>query len=91
MKKINYKGTEFAVVDDIKMNGEDRLIAVLPNHVYDYENTGLDTDDSLLKVDYNVHKEYDNGVAVFHIVNDETGYLAGYYGLAPNDPEVTVI
>lgn len=91
MKKINYKGAEYVVVDDIKMNGEDHFVAVAPFYAMNYQNEGIDTEESLLKIDYNIHKKYEDGSSVFHIINDDTGYLVGYYGLAPHDPEVTVI
>jgi hypothetical protein len=80
MKKINYEDSEFVVVDEIKRNNMEGYIVVLDEYVEEYKFNGIDTD-NLLVMDYNPHKVYPGGTEVFHIINNETGLLAGYYGL----------
>lgn len=90
MKEITYRGNKYVIADEITINGNKGYILLEKEYVAPYDISGLDHEESLLKLDTNIHKEYDNGIEAFYIIDDETGLGVGYYGILKNDPELIV-
>jgi hypothetical protein len=85
---VKYQGKEYEVVDKIKVDGDNALVLLEHNYILHYENEGIDGEDSVLRFDDTPVKMYENGWDAIHIINNETGYGVGLYGIMEDDPEL---
>lgn len=90
MTKVVYQNKTMTIVDINPMNPES-FILVEPPYSVIYEETGIDTKESILKIDYNIAKVYASGDHVYYVIDSDTGLAVGYYGVHRHDPELELV
>ena len=81
MNTVQHNNKEYTIVDTIKVNDKESAVLVLPEYVTEYNINGIDTQEGILKIDYNVYKKNTDGSDVYYIIDNSTGLSVGYYGL----------
>lgn len=90
MTRAEYKGKEMVIVD-IMPNDANSFIVVEPGYEAIYKETGVDTKESILKIDFNIAKVYDTDEHVYYIIDNDTGKAVGYYGVHRGDEELLLL
>lgn len=87
MTKAEFQGKDVEIVD-ILHSDANSFILVEPGYGVIYKETGIDTKESILKIDFNIAKVYESGEHVYYIIDNDTGKAVGYYGVNREDAEL---